>query len=204
MSHDFDRETFGEISSPVFAELIGAAPSPGFIVPITSTMHMNMTMNGSNYSSSELVMMTPYLHFTGGDYLFFKFWHPSSRGAIAGASIALLILAISDRCLNAVRGVMDARWRKSALALETRLDGNAQVDDPSSTKRFRNTRRIRTIPSFVLSRDAARGALYSLQALLSYALMLAVMTFQAAYIIAIIFGLGLGEILFGRLATAQL
>jgi solute carrier family 31 (copper transporter), member 1 len=56
--------------------------------------------------------MTPYLHFTGGDYLFFKTWHPSSDGAIVGASIALLILAMSDRLLHAVRGVMDARWRK--------------------------------------------------------------------------------------------
>ena len=33
----------------------------------------------------------------------------------------------------------------------------------------------RTIPPFVLSHDATRGALYSLHALLSYALMLAVM-----------------------------
>jgi copper transporter 1 len=75
-------------------------------------MNMNNTMSGSNNSSSELVMMTPYLHFTGGDHLFFKSWHPSSQGAIAGASIALLILAVSDRYLHAIRGVMDARWRK--------------------------------------------------------------------------------------------
>lgn len=35
--------------------------------------------------------------------------------------------------------------------------------------------RRRTIPPFVLSHDVVRGALHSLQALLSYALMLAVM-----------------------------
>jgi solute carrier family 31 (copper transporter), member 1 len=75
-------------------------------------MYMNGTTDGSNSSSSELVMMTPYLHFTGGDYLFFKTWHPSSDGAIVGASIALLILAMSERLLHAVRGVMDARWRR--------------------------------------------------------------------------------------------
>jgi copper transporter 1 len=34
--------------------------------------------------------------------------------------------------------------------------------------------------------------------------MLAVMTFQAAYIISIVIGLGLGEILFGRIASAHL
>ena len=67
-------------------------------------------MNETN--SSELVMMTPYLHFAGGDHLFFKSWHPSSHGAIAGAAIALVILAILERLLHATRGAMDARWRR--------------------------------------------------------------------------------------------
>ena len=69
-------------------------------------------MNMISTNSSELIMMTPYLHFTGGDPLYFKSWHPSSQGAIAGASIALLILAILERLLHATRGIMDARWRK--------------------------------------------------------------------------------------------
>ena len=47
-------------------------------------------------------------------------------------------------------------------------------DDPGSTGSAIVQQR-RTIPPFVLSQDVARGALYSLQALLSYALMLAVM-----------------------------
>jgi copper transporter 1 len=67
-------------------------------------------MNQTN--SSELVMTTPYLHLAGGDYLYFKSWHPSSHGAIAGASIALVILALLERLLHATRGVMDARWRR--------------------------------------------------------------------------------------------
>jgi Ctr copper transporter family len=57
----------------------------------------------------------------------------------------------------------------------TRPDDGIQVDNPTSRKEFLNLRRTRTIPPFVFSHDAARGALYSLQALLSYALMLAVM-----------------------------
>lgn len=47
-------------------------------------------------------------------------------------------------------------------------------DEPGST-RSPITQRRRTIPPFVLSNDVVRGALYSLQALLFYALMLAVM-----------------------------
>jgi len=108
---------------------------------------------------------------------------------------------------------MEARWRRSALAMNAVWAVEREIvpsrkpvakeediceDDPGSTRSAIQQRR--TIPPFVLSHDAARGALYSLQALLSYALMLAVMTFQAAYIISIVIGLGLGEILFGRIA----
>ncbi|KAI0296593.1 copper transporter [Russula brevipes] len=172
-------------------------------------------MNQTN--SSQLVMMTPYFHFTGGDHLYFKSWHPSSHGAIAGASIALVVLAILERSLYAARGVMEARWRRSALASNTYppaensvspwkkqevREQSAQVVTGMTTV-SRNVRRSRTIPPFILSRDAVRGALYALQASLSYALMLAVMTFQAAYIISIVVGLGLGEVLFGRFASAH-
>lgn len=66
----------------------------------------------SQTNSSQLVLTIPYLHFTGGDYLYFKSWHPSSHGAIAGASIALVILALLERLLYATRGAMDARWRR--------------------------------------------------------------------------------------------
>jgi copper transporter 1 len=175
-------------------------------------------MDGSNTSTSRIDTMIPYLHFTGGDNLFFKSWHPYSHGAIAGASIALVVLAILERLLFSIRGALEARWRRSALALnavptverDTFLSrkqiAKEEViceDEPGST-RSPIIQRRRTIPPFVLSHDVARGALYSLQALLYYALMLAVMTFQAAYIISIIIGLGLGEILFGRIANAHL
>ncbi|KAI9512651.1 Ctr copper transporter family-domain-containing protein [Russula earlei] len=148
------------------------------LVPlITSTMYQT--------NSSELDMMTPS-------------WRPSSRGAIAGTSFALLVLAVSERLLHATRAIMDAGWR-SALTLQPKH--RTQSSAIASTNEFRDVRR--TIPPFVLSRDSARGALCSLHALVTYALMLAVMTFQAAYVISIIIGLGLGEVLFGRFANAH-
>jgi len=63
-------------------------------------------------NTSDLALMTPYFHFTGGDHLFFKSWRPSSRGAIAGASLALVVLAVLERFLHATRGVMDTRWKR--------------------------------------------------------------------------------------------
>ncbi len=55
--------------------------------------------------------MTPYLHFTIGDALFFKDWNPSSAGAIAGACIGLVLLALLERWLAATRGALEAYWR---------------------------------------------------------------------------------------------
>lgn len=55
------------------------------------------------------------------------------------------------------------------------IEVNTQVEEIGSAILSRDVRKGRTIPPFVLSRDVTRGALYALQALLSYALMLAVM-----------------------------
>ena len=62
------------------------------------------------------------------------------------------------------------RWRK-----QEKTEENTQIEVIGSTKGSRNVQGSRTFPPFVLSRDAARGALYALQASLVYALMLAVM-----------------------------
>jgi solute carrier family 31 (copper transporter), member 1 len=63
-------------------------------------------------SSNSSMMMTPYLHFMTGDYLYLKTWHPTSTGAVAGACIGLVVLALFDRWLAATRGVLDLRWRQ--------------------------------------------------------------------------------------------
>lgn len=56
--------------------------------------------------------MVPWLHFTSGDHLFFKSWHPESAGAIAGACIGLVLLALFERWLSATRSVLEAHWRR--------------------------------------------------------------------------------------------
>ena len=57
-------------------------------------------------------MMVPYLHFTPGDALWFKDWVPKSRGAIVGTCIGLFLLAIVERFLAALKGVMESWWRR--------------------------------------------------------------------------------------------
>jgi copper transporter 1 len=77
--------------------------------------------------------MMPYLHFTGGDNLFFKSWRPSSNGAIAGASIALVVLAISERLLSSIRGAMEARWRRRYGSRHSFVDFTYNVGSALST-----------------------------------------------------------------------
>ena len=73
---------------------------------------VNDTMSG---------MMTSYLHFTGGDNLFFKSLHPSSNGAIAGACLCLVVLALLERFVNGIRNRLEGYWRK-------RLDSTQSVE----------------------------------------------------------------------------
>ncbi|KAI0670113.1 Ctr copper transporter [Trametes maxima] len=180
---------------------------------------MDMSMSSTN--STMMVMMVPYLHFMGGDNLLFKAWQPSSPGAIAGACIGLFLFAMFERWVNAMRGVAEGYWKRRALALMTDDTTEASCHTPSSlepaTKKRSSdieemkvnqlplhdtivgrSRSPRSIPPFIPSHDIPRGVFYAFQAMLSYALMLAVMTFQAAFIITIILGLGIGEVLFGR------
>ncbi|KAI0067877.1 hypothetical protein BV25DRAFT_1794431 [Artomyces pyxidatus] len=170
--------------------------------------------------------MTPYLHFTRGDNLFFKSWAPSSAGAVVGACIGLFVLALLERLVFAGRGVMEAHWRQRLMAMTRNLPRDSAeavyasgVGKDAKVQEFEvdeepvlekdpgqrvNGRRARMIAPFVASHDITRGVLYALQALLAYALMLAVMTFQAAYIITIILGLGIGEVMFGRFASLRI
>ena len=57
-------------------------------------------------------MMTPWLHFTGGDNLFFKSLAPNSKGAIAGAALVLFVIAVFERFLAAQRVALEMKWKE--------------------------------------------------------------------------------------------
>ncbi|KAJ6515669.1 CTR copper uptake transporter [Mycena sanguinolenta] len=132
------------------------------------------SMDGTTMTTG---MMMPYLHFTLGDMLFFKGWVPGSKGALAGACIALFILTLIDRWLAALRPMMEARKVKKM--------------------------RLRA-PPFNPAHDVMRGVIHAAQSLLGFVFMLAVMTFQAAYLITLVLGLGIGQMLFGRYGSAAM
>ncbi|KIL61659.1 hypothetical protein M378DRAFT_166611 [Amanita muscaria Koide BX008] len=64
---------------------------------------------------------------------------------------------------------------------------------------FRNMfSRYNTTTPFIPSHNISRGILHAIQTALSYLFMLASMTFQAAFIISMCLGAGVGEMMFGR------
>ncbi|KAF8587336.1 hypothetical protein K439DRAFT_1338410 [Ramaria rubella] len=166
-------------------------------------------------------MMKPWLHFTLGDNLFFMAWVPLSAGTVIGACIGLFLLAIVERWVSSMRAVMQVYWsRKTEEILATRFTKFPNDSSTSDKKRlsensddteieslseqrpdgrsFTRISHLRRATPFIPAHDFTRGAIHACQAALNYTLMLAVMTFHAGYIIAIILGLGVGEVLFGR------
>jgi len=55
-------------------------------------------------------MMVPFLHFSGGDYLWLNVWAPSSKGQIAAACIGLFLMAVLERLVAAMRIMFDLHW----------------------------------------------------------------------------------------------
>ncbi|KAG8984284.1 hypothetical protein FRB94_006196 [Tulasnella sp. JGI-2019a] len=172
-------------------------------------------------------MMKPYLHFTNGDILWMREWVPSSPGAVSGACLGLIFLAIIERLLSAMHGVMEAWWKRKANAILQRKLPSSETRPPlschdsdeknglsdteaaltrSSSNASNATAAVprapifRVLPPFILSHDLTRAALTTARSAVGYTLMLAVMTFNASFIISILIGVFIGELLFGRFA----
>jgi len=180
-----------------------------------------MDMGGMD---TGMMPMRPYLHFTGGDPLWFQAWVPTSPGAIAGACIGLAMLAMFERLLVGMRAVLEAEWeRRSHLAvvegtvehyhtdLPTSIDPSPTNEPPSQHILTKGDGELSVLPvsqyathsPFIPSHDVARGIVYLAQATIAYILALAVMTWNASYTTSILIGLGVGETLFGRLDRAR-
>ncbi|KAI9572655.1 Ctr copper transporter, partial [Boletus coccyginus] len=145
-------------------------------------------------------IMIPWLHFGNTDYLIFKAWRPSSYDAIAGACIGLFLFCILERCLAAYRRTQELRWSAKTILMSSRVQSSSSKKDSTEASRDGPipTRR-QLVPPFTPSRDIPRGLIQAIQSIFSYALMLTVMTFNGAYIISVVLGLGIGEVLFGRM-----
>ncbi|KAJ7054291.1 CTR copper uptake transporter [Mycena amicta] len=185
----------GLLSTPMWllTTLLALASVAAANNPIRRSVNgMDMTMDDGMTMANGT--MLPMLHFSLGDTLWFQGWVPQTRAAVFGACVGLFVLALADRWLAAVRSMAEANWRRSRAAV---------AKDKDCDDKTKKSRRIRLqAPPFVLAHDLTRGAMHALQTAFVFAFMLAVMTFQGAFIITIIGGLGVGEMLFGRYRVA--
>ncbi|KAJ3571339.1 hypothetical protein NP233_g3818 [Leucocoprinus birnbaumii] len=166
---------------------------------------MDMNMSSSNGSDgSMMVMMTPFFHFVGGDYLLFQEWKPTSGGAIAGACVGLFIFALFERWVNGISPAIEDHLKHRsihhvAVFCEVNLSGvcralqkiptkaisggkdltsrrsSSESAEPPSAPRKQGSLPTRTIPPFIPSVDITRGVLYAFRRILGFGLMLAVM-----------------------------
>ncbi|KAI8995322.1 hypothetical protein BD414DRAFT_534505 [Trametes punicea] len=89
----------------------------------------------------------------------------------------------------------DAREQKAAEVQEV------NADSLPTEKTSRSMRSPRTLPPFVASHDIPRGCSDGTDRAKKF--FSSRRTFQAAYIISIVVGLGIGEVLFGRIGGAK-
>ncbi|KAF8761724.1 Ctr copper transporter family [Rhizoctonia solani] len=201
-------------------------PYLSLVFLVSGVQAMDMSGSSSSSSSGAMAMMIPYLHFTGGDYLFFDAVAPASRGAIAGACIVLAILAVTERAIAGIRGIFTMYVAEGIVSWGTAGERLAVVSgEPPCTGKVIEidvstgstgsqassefticplpAQRKRSMPPFSWSYELTRGGLFIVQSFFVYAIMLGVMTFNAAYIISIVAGTAVGEILFGRFAAGQ-
>ncbi|TCD60464.1 hypothetical protein EIP91_010040 [Steccherinum ochraceum] len=175
---------------------------------------MDMSMDGA--MSLTAGNMLTYFHFTPGDNLWFLGWVPSSTSAMVGACIGLFLLGVLDRWIAACRVVMEMHWAKSAMILRSNrlnarglpVSGTEKLSSTSSlyvanstSEQFVGALTMRTVPPFIFWHDLTRGIMYLGHSALQFAFMLAIMTFQLGFIFALVVGLGVGEMLFGRYAS---
>ncbi|CAE6442391.1 unnamed protein product [Rhizoctonia solani] len=160
---------------------------------------------------SEMMMMTPYFHWmANADALYFKAWVPRTSGALAGACIGLFFLALFERFLGGAKGLMEAWWRRQQASTATRAlvtPDNASIHSHSKSIEsgrdyLMSASAMPLVAPFEPMRDLIRGAMQAVQSLIGFFLMLSVMTYNAAFLISVILGLGIGEFVFARLARS--
>ncbi|KAF8060227.1 CTR copper uptake transporter [Lyophyllum atratum] len=182
-------------------------------LPLISAQHAHSSTNGLD-PAMDMPMslahghMSPFLHFAPGDTLWLDGWVPGRGSTLLGACVGLFLLGVAERWVGALRvGVEGAVWRdvvgyrkrRNSMSIPKKR-GSPEETTPS----LRDVVLMRggTAAPFILNHAWARFLLQSTQAALAFLFMLAVMSFQVSFILSIVIGLGVGEMMYGRFTDA--
>ncbi|RDB21867.1 hypothetical protein Hypma_011150 [Hypsizygus marmoreus] len=154
--------------------------------------------------------MTAFLHFFTGDTLWFQGWVANDGWTIFGACVGLFLMGVAERWVTAVRAGVELAFVRERNANEyVKLSGDTKRDEEKKDgekKKDTTLLQILTLSRgaepFVPAHAWARGVLQVAQSMFAILFMLVLMTFQTAFIIAIVAGLGVGEMMYGRFTDA--
>ncbi|KAI0405553.1 Ctr copper transporter [Xylaria palmicola] len=180
--------------------------------------HDDMDMGSSSSSSHSSGHMSVF----NNDLmtaLYSEAWTPSTAGAYAGSIIFLIFLSAFFRVLLAAKALTEARWldaemKRRYVVVQGRLPKSEQFSRDDLSKRMILTENGVEEEVFVVQRtehihrpfrlsvDPLRAAFDTLITGVGYLLMLAVMTVNVGYFLAVLGGTFLGTLLVGRFYSA--
>ncbi|KAI5479646.1 protein of ctr copper transporter family [Pseudohyphozyma bogoriensis] len=164
----------------------------------SSSTDMNST------SSMAMTMMTAFTTQLGASNLWFTNWTPTTVGSTFGACVGVFFLAMASRLLSATRSSAEIAWAHYIAGLNRQTSRDSATSElVKSPVEVKKKLRLQRAPPFTPSIDIPRAFLFALHSFVGYMLMLIVMTYNAWFFIAVIFGLSAGELAFGRFAAGH-
>jgi len=162
-----------------------------FVAAAYAHNHGGDTIQGDTAMDMAAGTMTAFLHLFPGDTLWIDGWVPGKSSTLWGACVALILLGIGERWVAAARAGVER-----SIAFENNEKACKDYSILEQTVLFKGA------APFLLSHAWARGSLQMIQATLGFLFMLAVMTYQVGFILSLVLGLGIGEMLYGRFTDA--